>query len=206
MDTSSGPSTSITLLARLRHSPTDQKAWDEFVKHYGGRLYSWCRHWNLQDADAQDVAQDVLLKLAGRMRTFDYDPGRSFRGWLRTLAHHAWQDFLEARRRPGAGTGDPCTLAALDTVEARADLARQLEEEFDAELLEEAMARVRLRVQPHTWEAFRLLALEGLSGAEAAARLGLKVATVFVARSKVQKMIQDEVRKLEGPAEEEVRP
>jgi RNA polymerase sigma-70 factor (ECF subfamily) len=42
------------------------------------------------------------------------------------------------------------------------------------------------------------LALEGVSGAEAAARLGMKVATVFVARSKVQKKIQDEVRRVEG--------
>ena len=60
------------------------------------------------------------------------------------------------------------------------------------------VARVRLRVQPRTWQAFHLLAVEGRSGAEAAERLGMKVATAFVARSKVQKMIQDEVRKLEG--------
>ena len=57
---------------------------------------------------------------------------------------------------------------------------------------------MRLRVHQHAWEAFRLTALEGNSGAEAAARLGMRVATVFVARSKVQKMLQDEVRKLEG--------
>jgi DNA-directed RNA polymerase specialized sigma24 family protein len=64
------------------------------------------------------------------------------------------------------------------------------------------MARVRLRVQPHTWQAFQLLALEGRSGAEVAAQLNMKVATVFVARSKVQKMIQEEVRQLEGRSPE----
>ena len=84
--------------------------------------------------------------------------------------------------------------ALLDTVEARDDLLKRFEEEFDRELLEQAMARVRLRVQPHTWEAFRLLALEGLSGAEAAARLGMKVGAVFVAKSKVRKMLEDEIR------------
>ena len=64
------------------------------------------------------------------------------------------------------------------------------------------MIRVRLRVQPHTWEAFRLLALEGVSGADAAQKLGLKVATVFVARSKVHKLLKDEVRRLDasGPS------
>jgi RNA polymerase sigma-70 factor (ECF subfamily) len=59
--------------------------------------------------------------------------------------------------------------------------------------------RVQGRVEPHTWEAFRLTALEGLSGAEAAGRLRLKVATVYKAKSKVQQMLQEEVARLEGP-------
>src|SRR5262245_24070623 len=175
MDSASGPRTSPTLLGRLRQAPTDQAAWAQFVERYGRTIYSWCRQRHLQEADAQDVTQNVLLKLAAKLRTFVYDPQRSFRGWLRTLTQHAWQDFFEARRRPGAGPGDPLTLAGLDTIEARDDLARQLVEEFDTELLDEAMARVQLRVQAHTWGAFRLLALEGRSGAEAAARLGRKV-------------------------------
>ena len=191
--------TRASLLVRLRDAPTDQAAWREFVRRYGGQIYGWCRHWDLQEADALDVTQDVLLKLADKMRTFAYDPSRSFRGWLRTLTHHAWRDFLDGRRRPGGGSGDTDVLRALAGVEARDDLLRQMEEEFDRELLEEAMGRVRLRVQPHTWEAFRLLAVEGLSGAEAARKLGMKVATVFVARSKVQKMIQEEVRRLDPP-------
>jgi RNA polymerase sigma-70 factor (ECF subfamily) len=41
--------------------------------------------------------------------------------------------------------------------------------------------------------------VKGESGAEAAQALGMKVATVFVARSKVQKMLQEEIRKLEEP-------
>ena len=59
------------------------------------------------------------------------------------------------------------------------------------------MARVRLRVQPHTWQAFEMLGLEGRSGAEAAERLGMKVATVFVARSKVQRMLREELERLD---------
>jgi RNA polymerase sigma-70 factor (ECF subfamily) len=56
---------------------------------------------------------------------------------------------------------------------------------------------VRLRVAPHTWEAFRLLALEGLPAAEVAARVSLQVAMVYVAKSKVQKMLREEIAKLE---------
>ena len=90
-------------------------------------------------------------------------------------------------------------LKLLQTVAARDDLVEHLKEEFDRELLEEAMARVRQRVEAHTWEAFALTALEGLSGAAVAQQLDLKVATVFKAKSKVQKMLQEEVARLEGP-------
>ena len=57
--------------------------------------------------------------------------------------------------------------------------------------------RVRLRVEPRTWDAFQLLAIEGRSGAEVAQRLQMKVATVFVARSKVQRMLREEVSRLD---------
>src|SRR5262249_12314051 len=179
MDDPTDSATSPTLLGRLRLDPNNQAAWNTFVQRYGPRIYAWCRGWNLQDADAQDVTQNVLLKLAAKLSTFQYDPAGSFRGWLKTLTHHAWHDFQEGRRRAGLGSGDSQVAQLLDSVEARDDLARRLEEEFDQELLEQAMARVRLRVQPRTWEAFRLTALEGLSGAEAAARLDMKIAHVF---------------------------
>src|SRR5260370_35646982 len=65
--------------------------------------------------------------------------------------------------------------------------------------MDEGSFRVRLKIAPQKWEVFRLLAFEGHSGAEVAQKLGMKVATVFVVRSKVQKMLQEEIRKLEEP-------
>lgn len=190
--------TNPSLLRRLRDDPSDQAAWRDLVSRYGPRIQQWCGRWGLQAADAEDVTQTVLAKLAEKMRTFEYDPGRSFRAYLHTLAHYAWCDLLEARKRQAAGSGDTRVLQLLDTAEARDDLVARLEEEFDQEVLAEAMVRVAGRVEPHTWEAFRLLAVEGLSGAEAAARLGMKVATAFVAKSKVLRMLQDEVARLRG--------
>jgi len=190
------PSTSVTLLARLGCACPGQQVWNEFVERYGRKIYGWCRHWGLQEADAEDVTQEVLLKLAEKMRTFCYDPSGSFRGWLKTLTHHAWQDFVASRRRAGGGGGMEI-LETLHMATAREDLLQRLEKEFDRELLDTAMQRVRVRVRPHTWEAFRLLALEGLSGAQVAGQLGMKVATAFVAKSKVQKMLQEEMRRLE---------
>jgi RNA polymerase sigma-70 factor (ECF subfamily) len=186
--------TSPSLLARLRDVERDQEAWAELVRRYGRQVLLWCRAWGLQDADAEDVAQTVLARLAEKMREFTYDPSRSFRAYLKTLTRYAWCDFLEGRDRHGAGTGDSVVLERLKSLEARDDLGHRLEAEFDREVLEEAMERVRGRVEPHTWEAFRLTALEGLNGAEVAERLSLKVATVYKARSKVQQMLQEEVR------------
>ena len=190
--------TSPSLLGRLRQGAADQQAWAEFVRRYGAQIYQWCGKWKLQEADAQDVTQNVLVKLADRMRTFTYDPARSFRAYLKTITNYALCDFLESRKRPGAGAGGSQVFDVLQTLEAREDLEAKLKTAFDQELLEEAMERVRQRAQPHTWEAFRLTALEGMSGAAVAQTLNMKVATVFKARSKVQQMLQEELAKLEN--------
>jgi RNA polymerase sigma-70 factor (ECF subfamily) len=198
MDSPSGPPTSSSLLGRLRADPSDQAAWQEFVTRYGRLIYEWARRWKLQEADVDDVTQIVLVRLTQRLRTFVYDQRGSFRGWLRTLTRNALVDFVQARARPDRGSGDSDVQFLLNNAEAGEELAARLEQQFDQELLEEAMARVRLRVTPPTWEAFRQTALEGRSGAETAERLAMQVTAVFKARSRVQKMIQDEVRKLEG--------
>jgi RNA polymerase sigma-70 factor (ECF subfamily) len=178
-------------------APDDPATWAEFVEWYGRKIYAWCRAWGLQEADAQDVTQEVFLNLSVRMHDFRYDPRGSFRAWLKTLTHHAWQDYLAKQRKAGRGSGSESAIERLAAIEARDDLVRRLAEAFDQELLKEAAARVRLRVEPRTWDAFHLLAIKGRSGAEVARHLEMKVATVFVARSKVQRMLRDEVTRLE---------
>ena len=87
--------------------------------------------------------------------------------------------------------------ALLDDLAAGEDLAGDLPEEFRRELLEQAMVRVKARVPSQTWDAFRLTALEGPSGAEAV-QFQMRTAQVYLARSKVKNRIQEEVRRLEG--------
>jgi len=190
--------THASLLLRLRFAPQNDRTWVEFVRRYGPLILHWCRRWKLQEADAQDVTQTVLMRLAERLRTFEYDPAGSFRAYVRTVTHYVWCDFLEARKRPDAGAGGSEVLERLETVVARDDLAARLSEEFDQELLEAAGERVRLRLEAKTWNAFQLTAIEGLSGAEAAARLGMTVPAVFKARCKVQRLLREEVHQLAG--------
>jgi RNA polymerase sigma-70 factor (ECF subfamily) len=191
------PTTCASLLTQLRQHPTDQAGWEEFVERYGRHIYRWCRQWSLQDADAEDVTQIILMKLAQSLRLFAYDPSRSFRGWLKTVAYNAWRDFKDSRRHVHFTGGDSHVQEKVMALEAREDLAQRLDRAFDLELFEAAKARVRLRVAPHTWEAFHLISFEGLPVAEVAARSHLQVAMVYVAKRKVQKMLHEEIAKLE---------
>jgi RNA polymerase sigma-70 factor (ECF subfamily) len=200
MVNSSLPTTRVTFLVRLRQDPTNEAAWEVFVERYGRHIHRWCRQWKLQDADAEDVTQDILMRLAQKLRAFTYEPSRSFRGWLKTLAHHAWRNFVDSPRRARAAAGGNQVWELLGTLEAREDLIQKLQEAFDYDLLEAAKVRVRLRVAPHTWEAFRLAALERLPVAEVAATVHMQVAMVYVAKSKVQKMLQEEIQRLEAGA------
>jgi len=196
MPASDDSKTSASLLFRVSLQPPDETAWREFVDRYGPRVAKWCRARGLQNADAEDVCQSVLTTLAARLRRFDYDRSRSFRGFLRKVTNDAVNDALAARRRL-VSTGDRENLEILASLEAREDLYRRLEQEFDTELLMAAKQLVSQRVKPHTWEAYRLTTDEGLSGAEAAQRLGMKVGTVYQAKNSVMAMLREEVRKLE---------
>jgi len=197
MEDRSEPSTNTTLLARLRQNPSNQPAWDEFVDRYGRLIFQWCRHRGLQQADAEDVTQTVLLVLAKQMREFVYDPSKSFRGWLGAIAHRSWCRFVDDRRR-WSGRVATSDVDQLCSREAQGDFLSRLEAEGEAELLELAKQSVRRRVDPRTWEAFRLSVEEALSGAEVAELLQINVGAVFVARSRVRKMVHEEVRRLDG--------
>ncbi len=196
---SADSATSVSLLLRLQLAPDDQAAWAEFVRRYGSRILGWCRHWGIQDADAQDISQEVLLKLIRAMRVFRYDPAQRFRGWLKTIVHHAWQDLTRGRR-PIPGGGDPATADALQSLAARDDLAAWVEGAYEQELFERALERVRPRVQEQTWDAFRLTAFDGLPGAAVATQLGMAITSVYKAKSNVQKMLEAEVLFLDGGA------
>lgn len=190
--------TSATLLGRLRHAPTDQAAWREFVDRYGVVVYRWCRHWGVQEADAEDITQAVMVDLGRQMRTFEYDRAGRFRAWLRTVARRAWCDFLAERQRKFPASGGTTVHEQLQAVGVEDDLLRRLDAECEREMLDATMARVQARVEARTFEAFRLMAIDGLSGAEAAARAGVSVASAFQARSRVQRLLQDEIAALNG--------
>lgn len=189
-----------TTLRVLLRDPADPQAWKAFVQRYTPKVLSWCRQWHLQPADAEDVAQEVLYRLARYLHRFPYDPAKGhFRGWLKTVARHAWSDLRASRQRAGQGSGDPHIHRLLEDEEAPDRFVEALDEQFTLEVYEEAKARVQLRVSRSTWQAFELLVLRGWSGAQVAAHLQMTVAAVYMAKKRVQGMLGEEINSLQGP-------
>lgn len=185
-----------TLLARLLEPEPDPSSWAEFVRCYRTQIHNWCRAWGLQETDADDVTQSVLVRLLRKLRRFRYDPARSFRGWLRTVTYNVCQDWrAEAATQP-AGTGDTGIYRLLASAAARDDLANRIEAEYAREMLNVAMLRVRRRVQPHTWAAFYQTAVESRGAPEVAAELQISLANLFVYRARVRKMLIEELNRL----------
>ena len=193
--------TSGTLLMRVR-DVNDQQAWNEFVEHYAPKIFLWCRQFRLQESDASDVTQDVLVKLVKTMQSFVYDPSRgSFRGWLKTITSNTVRDLGRDWQRKGRASGDERLQQLAVSVEDPVAI-QALEEAIDGahreQILQEAEARVALRVQPHTWKAYRLTAIQQQPAAQVARELEMRISEVYVAKSRVIKMLRETVAVLEG--------
>lgn len=191
-----GNQTSPTLLIRVRDQ-NDHDAWSDFVRCYAPHIYGWCRGCRLQESDAADVTQEVLLKLVGAIRSFDYDRNRgSFRGWLKTVTMNTVRDMVAGWGKPGRGSGDTGVrgfLASIADEQALQSLADAIEKSWQEELFAAARQEVSGRVQSHTWQAWQMTAMEQITAAEAARRLNMPVSEVYVARSRVNRMLRESV-------------
>ncbi len=183
------PSTRLSLLARLRDA-RDQDAWSDFVRLYAPVIYRFARRHSLQDADAADLTQDVLRSVAGGIERFDPDPERGrFRSWLLTLAHRRLYDLLQQKRRHAHESGD--LAEQPDPAEEK-----RWQHDLEKELFHHAAAKVRPAFSATTWDAFWRTAVDGQPVPETARDLGLSVAAVYLARSRVMIRLRAEVQRM----------
>lgn len=191
-------STSVSLLGRIQQSSSDEQAWKEFVDRYGSRIFLWCENRGLQPDDAEDVTQQVLIRMCKYIRKFEYDPGQSFTAYLRRATENAISDFLRQRYQSVVAQGGSEVISWMESVEAREELAARLKEVFDIELLEHAMSRVRNRVNDGRWQAWYLTTIVQRDNKDVAMQLEMSIATLYAAKNQVGKMVRDEVQRLEG--------
>jgi RNA polymerase sigma factor (sigma-70 family) len=200
------PVTRPSLLVRIRDGQ-DQQAWSQFVEIYAPLIYGFARNHGLQDADAADLAQEVLRSVLRGARRLEYDPKRgSFRGWLFTVVRNKLRTFVARRASKGnpQGTGDTGAHELLQQQPAPEEEAETLwRQEYERRLFAWAAEQVRGQVQESTWQAFWQTAVDGKGGKEVATNLGMTVAAVYLCKGRVMAKLKEQIRQARGEENED---
>ncbi len=190
------PQTRSSLIAQVQ-SPEDREAWDQFVLIYRPVIYRMARRRGMQDADAQDLSQDVLIRISKSIKGWVPQEGVRFRHWLRKVASNAIVTALTKLKPLGIVNGSAAEQILAEAPEASA-VTSELQDECFREQYLCAAAIVRVDVSPATWAAFEQTVIQGQSCEEAAESLGKSLGTIYAARSRILKRLQIEVQRLEG--------
>jgi RNA polymerase sigma-70 factor, ECF subfamily len=173
------PTTSLTLLNRLRQRDQPD-AWDRFVRLYTPLLRAWAKRRGLQEADADDLTHEVLLKLMRVLPEYTRTAGGSFRGWLFRVAANVGSEFRRRRATralPGAG--------GLSSLEAEPPPDEFEEAEYRKALVSRGLELIRSDFAEPTWRAFVMIMIEARSATEVAKTLGVTPNAVYLARNRV---------------------
>ncbi len=170
----------------------EEPDWSLLVAQCEPRIAAWCRRFGLQDSDAADISQNVLIKMLLAFRSKNYDANRGhFLCWLKVVTENSIRSFLWKSKTRKECDIDATHLSIGDS-EHSATLSSTVEidpsdsgdERLIAEL-QEAESHIRPRIKPQTWEAYRLTMHENLTPAQTAAHIGISVRDVYVAKCRV---------------------
>jgi RNA polymerase sigma-70 factor (ECF subfamily) len=191
------PITRRSLVLRLRDAG-DQQAWAEFVDIYEPLIYRLARQRGLQDADAQDLTQEVFRAVAAAIERWDPDPAKGrFRAWLCRIARNLVVDYLAGQRRHPQGTG---RSSVQELLEAQPDSDPAADNEFAVEFKRRAFHWAAERVQAEfklsTWQAFWRTGVENQPVAAVARELDMSEGAVYIARSRVLARLRKVVQEL----------
>ncbi len=201
-DDASALHTHPSLLVRVRDSGNDD-AWRTFVDIYAPLVYRFVRRRGLQDADAADMAQEVMAEVARSIRAFEYQPERGrFRDWLFLITRRRLARFFDRRSRRAEEHCQTEVLEQAGNVAPDSDWAEALHnppdpdwaEAFNNRILEAALSRIRPQFEDATWRAFERVWLGGRSAADTANELSMRIHSVYMAKSRVLKRLTEEVR------------
>jgi RNA polymerase sigma-70 factor (ECF subfamily) len=197
------PSTKASLLARLRRG-ADAASWRLFVELYTPLIYRYCRRQELQEADAQDVTQKVMVRVYRAIGKFNYDAERGhFRNWLGVITAREISRHRQLELRPGQrGSQQSHDLAERTPGAVEGDWL----EEFEAHVLAIALERIRGDFDESTWQAFDWTWLQAVKPHAAATRLNRPPEWVYKARFRVLKRLRAEVEFLAEDAANLQRP
>jgi RNA polymerase sigma-70 factor (ECF subfamily) len=201
MSTGEPPPTRSTLIGALSQG----LRWEEFVAIYGPLIVARARsEFRLQDCDAENVCQEVLVRVWKGIAGYDPARGR-FRAWLYACTKNVVAD-LRRQMRPDALTERRYVLvpersSASGTATVIDDAISSLETEgFATGALQSAVRNVRASVRPATWKAFLLFEFFDMTAKEIAARLDLSPTAVNQAVYRVRQLLRQELQLPDGRA------
>jgi RNA polymerase sigma factor (sigma-70 family) len=185
--------TSLSLLARLRHSPEDE-SWTRLADLYTPLIRAWLRRYDVQDSDANDLVQEVLLAVSKDLSKFDHrgEPG-AFRGWIKAILINRLRKFWRSRDRRPQARGDSnidARLAQLD--DPASEMSLIWNREHDQYVLRQLLALAEPHFARNTWTAFCRVALDGAKPDVVAQEMGISRTAVVIAKCRVLSRLRQE--------------
>src|SRR5262245_4249456 len=165
--------TSASLLERLRTAP-DEAAWRRLDDLYRPLIRRWLLRDPTLGQEAEDIVQEVMSVLVRELPGFQRQRSGSFRRWLRSVTAHrlgAHYRGRDHRPRPLGATAEVHPLEQL--ADPNSELARQWDDEHDRYVLRRLMDLIEPMFEPTTLAAFRRIAFDGISPAQASEELGM---------------------------------
>ena len=192
---------STALLGQVRaESP---EAWERLVQLYGPLVYRWCRRAGVAEHDAGDVLQEVFAGVLRDLPGFRREgPQDSFTAWLATITRNAIRGHFRRRGREAAargGTDAQLAMAAVAQAEERSAECVRADAPSASLLRRRLLGIIQAEFRETTWRAFLGTAVEGRSAAAVAEELGVSVAAVYMAKSRVLRRVRETLAELEPP-------
>lgn len=194
--------TRATLIQRLKNWQ-DQASWQDFFDTYWKLIYGLARKLGLGEEDAQDVVQETMVSVAHHMPNFKYDPKvGSFKSWLRQLIRWRISDHLRRRGPAMMSIQVETETEESSVMKELPDHSRPIEDFYEQEwqknLLDAAVARVKRKLDPKRYQIFDLYVNRDWPPEKVAAALNIPVDQVYMAKHRITEMIKDEAKRLEN--------
>lgn len=191
-----------SLLSRLRVCD-DQAGWREFFDRYWRLIYGFARKAGMNDADAQDIVQEVMVSVSRSLPDYRRQQGGSFKGWLLTIVRRRMADHWRSRLpKDQRNVPLPEQPSALPAAAEEDDLERIWQEEWESRLFETAAQRVQQRVGARNYLIFDMTVRQHTPLRDVCRSLGVNAAQVYLARHRVGRMMKQEVTALREGREE----
>lgn len=193
------PATRHSLLIRL-HDPQDERAWREFLEIYEPLVHRLARRRGFQNADADDLCQEVFRSVAGAIERWRTNPDRgSFRAWLFLIARNTMINAFKKKQRQPIATGDHHIGQLLEAqLSPPEEAVALIESEYLWGVFHWAADQVRSEFRETTWRAFWRTSVDGAKPQQVAAELGLSAGAVYIARSRVMARLKQKIEQVEG--------